>query len=248
MTSPDSDAIAAALIQIAAHAERISDLDAREASHHREIASQLTALAAQADAIRTRIDAITGTLARHAAVVNSLAGLDRQVAALARQIADLAATGDEPDPRGYQPAPAPRWWHLTGLDRDAAIDRLRAWVEQIYQIGYGHLAAALPPCWEHHPACLFTLDWLSELWSVLYLQPGRTSGTLAAQAEWQTRLLPAAASQMAREAGSCQHRPGSVRRPPGARASPPSGPGGSPARITRPAGGAPHGGAVTGQD
>src|SRR6266851_2201741 len=125
MTSPDSDAIAAALIQIAAHAERIGDLDAREASHHREIASQLTGLAAQADTINTRIDAITGTLARHAAVVNSLGDL-------ARQIADLTGTGDEPDGRGYQPAPAPRWWHLTGPDRDTAISRLRAWVDQIY--------------------------------------------------------------------------------------------------------------------
>jgi len=55
MTSPDSDAIAAALIQIAAHAERISDLDTREAGHHREIASQLTGLAAQADTASTRI-------------------------------------------------------------------------------------------------------------------------------------------------------------------------------------------------
>ncbi len=243
MTSPDSDAIAAALIQIAAHAERISDLDTREAGHHREIASQLTGLAAQADTASTRIAAITGTLARHAAVVNSLGDLDRQVAALARQLADLTGTGEEPDGRGYQPAAARRWWHLTGSDRDAAISLLRAWIDQIYQPGYGHFAAILPPCWEHHPVCLYTLDWLSELWSVLYIQPRRTHGALAAQAEWQTRLLPAAASQMAREASSCQHLPGSVRRPPDARASAsPSSPGASPGRISRPPGSPPHGG------
>ena len=223
MTSPDSDAIAAALIQIAAHAERISDLDTREAGHHREIASQLTGLAAQADTASTRIAAITGKLAR--------------------QLADLTGTGEEPDGRGYQPAAARRWWHLTGSDRDAAISLLRAWIDQIYQPGYGHFAAILPPCWEHHPVCLYTLDWLSELWSVLYIQPRRTHGALAAQAEWQTRLLPAAASQMAREASSCQHLPGSVRRPPDARASPsPSSPGASPARISRPPGSPPHGG------
>ena len=99
-------------------------------------------------------------------------------------------------------------------EREAAIDRLRAWVEQIYQPGYGHLAAALPPCWDRHPLCLFTLDWLSELWSVLYLSPDRTATTLAAQAEWQTRLLPAAATQMTHEAAHCQHGYGNVRYPP----------------------------------
>jgi hypothetical protein len=37
------------------------------------------------------------------------------------------------------------------------------------------------------------------------VQPGRTTGTLAGQAEWQTRLLPAAAEQMAAETGRCEH-------------------------------------------
>ena len=53
--------------------------------------------------------------------------------------------------------------------------------------------------------CLYTLDWLSELWSVLYLQPQRTTGTLAGQAEWQTRLVAAAAEQMAQETSRCEH-------------------------------------------
>ena len=89
--------------------------------------------------------------------------------------------------------------------RETATTRLRAWVEQIYRPGYGHLAAALAACWDQHPLCLYTLDWLSELWSVLYLQPRRTAGTLAGQAEWQTRLLSAAADQMARETRRCAH-------------------------------------------
>ena len=43
----------------------------------------------------------------------------------------------------------------------------------------------LSPClWEQHPLCLFTLDWLSELWSVLFLSPHRKTSTLAAQAEY----------------------------------------------------------------
>jgi hypothetical protein len=40
---------------------------------------------------------------------------------------------------------------------------------------------------------------------VLYLRPVRTAGTLAGQAEWHTRLLPAAAGQLARETRGCAH-------------------------------------------
>jgi hypothetical protein len=145
-SNPDDDVLAAALIQIASHAQRITDLDTREASHH--------------------------------------AGTERT----AGRLSDRA---------------------------EATSARLAAWAEQVYRPGYGRLAAALPPCWARHPLCLYTLDWLSELWSALYLNPQRTATTLAAQAEWQTRLLPAAADQMAREAAGCQHASSQTpRRPP----------------------------------
>ena len=49
-----------------------------------------------------------------------------------------------------------------------------AWVDQVYRPGYGHLAATLAPCWTSHDLCLYALDILSDLWSVLYLQPERT--------------------------------------------------------------------------
>jgi hypothetical protein len=204
--TPD-DGLAAALIQISAHAERISGLDAREASHYQDIASRLRDLADEAASISTRVDGIDATLARQAAVVNAFDVLDSQVAALARHLADLADLADEPERHGYQPVPAPRWWKLTGPERDAAIGRLRAWVDQVYRPSYGQLAAMLPSCWEQHPLCLYLLDWLSELWSVLYLGSLRTGSTLAAQGEWQTRLLPAAAEQMAYEASGCGHSP-----------------------------------------
>ena len=60
-----------------------------------------------------------------------------------------------------------------GTERDEALSRLRAWVEQIYRPGYGHLAATRGPCWDQHPLCLYRLDWLMELWSALYLTPER---------------------------------------------------------------------------
>lgn len=209
MTADTSgDGLAAALIQISAHAERISGLDTREAGHYQQIAARLRELAAEAASASTRIDGIGGTLARQAAIIDALDGLDGQVAALARQLTELAADGyedDEPDGPSYRPVAPPRWWKLTAAEREAALDRLRAWVEQVYRPGYGHLSAALGGCWEQHPLCLYALDWLSELWSVLYLQPRRTTGTLAGQAEWQTRLLTAAAEQMTRETSRCEH-------------------------------------------
>ena len=154
---PGGEGLAAALIQLAAHAEQIGGLDAREAEHHQDIAARLTQM--------------TGTS----------------------------------DGAQYQPVPPPRWWKLTGAEREHAVDRLAAWVDQIYRPGYGRLAAALPECWREHPVCLYILDWLSELWSVLYLNADRNPAALGAQAEWQTRLLPAAVDQMTVEAGSCAH-------------------------------------------
>jgi hypothetical protein len=196
---PMSDGLAAALIQISGHAERISSLDAREADHFEQIAAHLRDLASDISTGQSRQDAILA----------SLDGLDAQVAKLATHLADLTSDdGEDSRADRYQPVPPPRWWKLSGPERETALDRLRAWVEQIYRPGYGELAATLPSCWEHHPACLYTLDWLSELWSVLYLAPQRDGPVLAAQAEWHTRLLPAAASHMAADTSDCHHAPG----------------------------------------
>jgi hypothetical protein len=218
-TDGDNDVLAAALIQIAAHAERIASLDTREHGHHDNLATRLSELATDNAAMAARIGTIDSTLTRHTAIVNALDGLDTQVATLASHLTELAANSDDAHAnQGYQPVPPPRWWQLTGPERDTALNRLRAWVTQIYQPSYAQIAATLPACWEHHPICLYTLDWLSELWSVLYLGTNRTTSTLAAQGEWQTRLLPAAADQMATETTGCRHGTGPARRlTPGAR-------------------------------
>jgi hypothetical protein len=212
MTMPggDSDALAGAIIQLATQGEHLGRLDARETSHYEEVASRQRELSSEVGTASTRMNEVTATLARHTATIDGLAS---HVAVLASQVTTLGSLRDSNgDSEGYQPVPAPRWWKLTGTEREAAVDRLRAWVEQIYRPNYGRLAAALPGCWERHPLCLFTLDWLSELWSALYLSPNRDIRTVAAQAEWHTRLLPAAAEQMASEAGSCQHNGGRIFR------------------------------------
>ena len=183
----EPDGLTAVLLQLAGITEKLAELDQR-----------ITTVASLAGQLKD-------TTASHAQVLAGLDGLDRQVAGLAAQAAtDGPADGDGNAP-GYQPSAAPKFWKLDGPVRDQAIGKLRAWVDQVYRPGYGHLAASLGECWEEHPLCLYILDWLSELWSVLYLAPARTAGTLAGQAEWHTRLLAAAAEQLARETRGCTH-------------------------------------------
>ncbi len=44
-----------------------------------------------------------------------------------------------------------------------------------------------------------------ELWSAFYLTAERNTSTLASQAEWQIRVLPALAEQLRHEAADCEH-------------------------------------------
>jgi len=180
MTTPDP--IAAALDQLAAHDEQIAWLDHREAGHH--------------TAITERLDELVEFTAR----------IGRTVEEHAFTLTRSAQNGpDEADADGYSPSPAPAWWRLTADARQDPVARLRAWVEQVYRPGYGHLAVTLGSCWESHDLCLYGLDILAELWSVLYLQPQRTAALLSAQAEYQARVLPAMADQFRRETSGCGH-------------------------------------------
>ena len=193
----EPDLLTAALLQLSAHADKLAQLDRREASHATETAERITALTTLANAMKH-------TLADQAEILAGLNDLDDKVARLTARLDDIAPA-DDASVQAYQPSASPRFWKLDGQAREDAIARLRAWVEHVYQPGYGQLAASLGGCWEQHPLCLYALDWLSELWSVLYLQPTRTTGTLAGQAEWQTRLLTAVAEQMAVETARCEH-------------------------------------------
>jgi hypothetical protein len=98
-----------------------------------------------------------------------------------------------------------RFRRLAAADRAEPLAGLRAWVEQVYRPGYGHLAATLGPCWETHDLCLYALDIAASLWSVLYLQPVRSPVLLSAQAEYQARILPALADQLQAEIQRCRH-------------------------------------------
>jgi len=197
------DAMAAALLQLAGHAERLAVLDEREAGHFRATGERLSELAAL-------VSGLGGTVQDQAAILDRLESLYGQVTALAAPAGGVLPDGDAEPPR-YQPSPAPRWWKLADEARAEAVARVRAWVEQVYRPGYGQLAATLGPCWEQHPLCLYGLDVLSELWSVLYLQARRTPELISAQAEFHARIVPAIAEQLMTETTRCGNAP--ARRP-----------------------------------
>jgi len=180
MTSDDP--ITAIVDQLAAHAEQLIRLDARQADHHAAVSARLAELTGQTTALGHVVE-------EHAAALIRL----------------TAPSDPDPDTDGYQPEPAPAWWKLAATERQESLARLRAWVEQVYRPGYGHLAAGLGPCWPAHDLCLYGLDILSELWSVLYLQSARSPALLSAQAEYQARILPALADQLRIETNTCGH-------------------------------------------
>jgi hypothetical protein len=182
LTMTGTDPITAIVDQLAAHAEQLTRLDTREAGHHATLSGQLAELTGQASSIGQAVQ-------EHAAALGHL----------------TAPSPADRDTDGYHPAPAPAWWKLTADDRQEPVTRLRAWVEQVYRPGYGHLAAGLGPCWPSHDLCLYGLDIASELWSALYLQPARSPGLVSAQAEYQARILPALADQLRIETNTCGH-------------------------------------------
>ena len=161
------------------------------------------------------ITAILDQLAAHGEQITRHGHMLQEHAAVLTELAGTNPDGAGPD--GIHPDPAPEWWKLPADSRAEPIARLRAWVEQVYRPGYGHLAATLGPCWEAHDLCLYGLDIAAGLWSVLYLQPDRTPGLLSAQAEYQARILPALADQFRVETSWCTHSRGPAQARPGSR-------------------------------
>ena len=194
----EPEGLTAVMLQLAGMTQKLAELDQRQIGEARELKERIAALI-------LLVSELKGTVASHSVTLAALDGLDRQVADLAANAVGHPSADSDDDLSAYQPPTAPKFWKLDGPARDQAISKLRAWVEQIYRPSYGYLADSLGDCWEQHPLCLYILDWLSELWSVLYLAPARTPGTLAGQAEWHTRLLAAAAEQLARETRGCSH-------------------------------------------
>jgi hypothetical protein len=194
-----TDAMATALLQLSEHGERLAVLETREADHFRGISDRLAELGNLVAGLGT-------VLQDQATILAGFEGTSEQVTSLATRLAGILPDRDgDGDTRMYAPSPVPRWWKLAGDARQESLDKVRSWVEQIYRPGYGQLAAMLGPCWERHLLCLYGLDVLSELWSVLYLQASRDPALLSAQAEYQARIVPAIAEQLMTETTRCGH-------------------------------------------
>ena len=196
--SAEDRVVTAALLQMQKLAGQFGALDNRENEHYRDVSEALTGLG-------TSVDELRGTVSGHGEVLASLDGISGKLTKLAEAIKPLLPPNPGP---GYDPAPSVQWWaeDLGEIGRAKAKGRLRAWVTEIYRPHYGHFAARLGECWEDHPLCLVQLDWVSELWAVLYLRPARTAGILSSQAEFATRFLPAVAEQLGTETSNCAHR------------------------------------------
>jgi hypothetical protein len=201
VTAPEPGGVAAALMQIAALTEELRKVDGREADHWVKVRERLRELTSQLASLSEGLGA-AGELA---------AGAQASVQELTGRVEALEDP-EEPAVRGYVPIPATRWFTLQGDERAEAIARIRSWVETVFRPGMGRPAGRLPECWAEHEFCLYQLDVLSELWSVLWLQPKRTAPMLSGQAEWLTRLLPAFAEMLAAEAAGCEHARAGARR------------------------------------
>ena len=145
-------------------------------------------------------------------MLTAVTDLSQQLSELAARVKALESGSNNGagESGRYQPIPAPQLWRrLHGQNdsqRKELTQRLRSWVATVFRPGYGHLAVLLPSCWEQHELCLYVLDVLSELHSVLYLNKGRTISDLGGQAELYARLMPALADLLSREGKSCGHR------------------------------------------
>jgi hypothetical protein len=169
---------------------------------------QIAALERLAADLTVKLTALKGQLTQHGRALSTLQELQRAVQQLSEQLSQQTRpTVDGEDEEEYTPTPVVPWWRLlpdpAGAEaRAEAVGRLQSWVEQVYRPLYGHLAQ-LGDCWTAHPLALTILDWLSELWSVLYLNTGRTARQVGQQAELGTRILPAAAALLAAETRNC---------------------------------------------
>lgn len=170
-----------------------------------ELAGKVHAAESGLSAVRRAIISIRAASASEHEILRNLDGLDLKVAELDARVRDLAGKPDGGAADNYQPAATVRWWQIEDAERKEAVTRLRYWVGKIFVPGYGYLARMLPACWPRHEFCLYTVSWLSELWSVLYLAEEPNARTLGAMAELQTRILPAACDQMVKEVRDCGH-------------------------------------------
>ncbi len=187
MTTPDPG-LTAALLKITEHAGRLALVERRVTDNLSQCEMTTAGLSGAVLDLRAVVEQ-QGTLLES---VNDL-------------VRGLLPPPDGDGPKPYQIRPSVHWWSASAKDRRKAVEHLQSWVDTVYRPHYGHLAVMLAPCWADHELCLVNLDVLSELHSALYFNK-RTQSILAAQAEYNTRILPATAELLRAETARCPHR------------------------------------------
>jgi hypothetical protein len=173
-------------------------------SGHRDLEDRSGKATRILETIKGNLDGIRDTLDKHGEVL-------AQVPELVSAVTELSGLLPQHLPDDvYEPLDTVRWWTLAPGDeeRTDALDRIRDWVNDIWLKQYGYLSASLGECWPEHPLALTELDWLSELWSVLYLSSPRSARDLSAQAEFNVRIAPQVAEILAKETGKCSKHGG----------------------------------------
>ena len=125
MTTPDSG-LSAALRQLTQFGERIALLESRVTENLRHVDVTLAGMSGAITTVRAAVDG-------QAEVLESLDGLGESVALLAAQVAELLPPPEDEPARGYTPRPSVHWWTIDDDERQTAVTRLGAWVEQVYR-------------------------------------------------------------------------------------------------------------------
>lgn len=131
--------------------------------------------------------------------------LDTSVAALASAL-EAHGAGDGDDP-ALELTPATRWSQLSRQDKHAAWDALGGWVAEVLTPDYRLTRVELPDCWPAHPRAVRELAWLR----TLHIATTATGVRPEIVAEWHTRWLPGAITNIAmtvdpRECAPGRHR------------------------------------------
>jgi len=142
-----------------------------------------------------------------AEILPRLGDVEAGLAALDGRVAELLDDEDELPPKPA-PTPAMGWTAMSEAEARDAWEALAGWVDDVLCGEYRLSRAQLPDCWPVHPRAVRELAWLR----TLHLATARHARRApAAAAEWHTRWLPAAVTNLreavdARECGPGFHR------------------------------------------
>src|SRR5258708_2699903 len=116
---------------------------ARNAADINVLAERLEEVKTRLGQLGTVLEGVQGRVSDQAVILQSADGLAETVDELIRRFNAMFPPGD-PSTGFYTPIQTPRFWLLDGEEKAQAVARLRAWVGQVDQPVFGHVAQRLP--------------------------------------------------------------------------------------------------------